>query len=49
MSRTDSSLSVSFLDWVVQFSHLLVLTRGLSIHSYPALVSQCTGTNKNIL
>lgn len=39
MSRTAESLSVSILDWVVQFSHRLVLTRGIAIRSYPSLVS----------
>jgi hypothetical protein len=38
MTRTASSLSVTFLDWVVQFSHSLLLTRGISIRSYPTQV-----------
>jgi hypothetical protein len=38
MTRTASSLSVTFLDWVVQFSHNLLLTRGISIRSYPTQV-----------
>jgi hypothetical protein len=39
LSRTDTSLSVQLMDWVLQFSHLLLLTRGLSVRSYPATVS----------
>jgi uncharacterized protein YaeQ len=39
LSRTDTSLSVQLMDWVLQFSHMLLLTRGLSVRSYPATVS----------
>jgi len=38
MSRTSSSISVCFQDWVVQLSHRLVLTRGISVRHYPSLV-----------
>lgn len=38
MSRTQSNISVSFHDWVVQLSHRLVLTRGISVRSYASLV-----------
>lgn len=39
MTRTRTSISVSFLDWIVQLSHKLVLTRGISIRYVPAVVS----------
>lgn len=39
MTRTRTSISVSFLDWVIQLSHKLTLTRGISIRYIPAVVS----------
>jgi hypothetical protein len=52
LSRTDTSLSVALMDWVVQFSHLLLLTRGLSVRSYPCTVRaviSCGGANCALL
>lgn len=39
MSRTSTSISVCFQDWVIQLAHRLALTRGISVRHYPALVS----------
>lgn len=47
MSRTDTSLSVCFLDWVVELSHLLTLTRGISVRRCPSMV-RTPSTHNNI-
>ena len=40
LSHTNNTaVSVCFQEWVVQFAHRVVLTRGLTVRFYPANVS----------